>query len=283
MSTSPAERTEHVLELAGSQVHFWVSGPVDAPLVALAHGALMDHRMFDSQVPALVAAGYRVLVWDMRGHGRSKPLGRTPVTVPDLADELLKVLEHVGVTTPVCLVGQSMGGYVTQELVYRHPDRVAAMSIIGATCITMPISRLEWWALRSSRWWLRIWPYGNLRRLVGGEIARRPEVQKYVADASQQVAKDEFVQVWRAVVGSIHPEPGYRIEQPLLLTHGEHDRSGNIARIAPRWAARDPRCRYEVISEASHNANQDNPDRFNTLLLEFLAEHYPVSGRPNDA
>lgn len=62
---------------------------------------------------------------------------------------------------------------------------------------------------------------------------------------------------------------------PLLLTHGEHDRTGNIARIEPAWAERDPHCRYELVPDASHNANQDNADFFNEVLPNFLSEHYP--------
>ncbi len=44
----------------------------------------------------------------------------------------------------------------------------------------------------------------------------------------------------------------------------------------PPRAARDAKCRYELIPDASHNANQDNPEDFNRVLLSFLAEHYPV-------
>ncbi len=59
--------------------------------------------------------------------------------------------------------------------------------------------------------------------------------------------------------------------RPLLVfTHGEHDRTGNIRQIAPRWAARDPHSRYEVIPDAGHTANQDAPQYFNRLLQDFL-------------
>ena len=68
--------TEHTLDRSGSRLHYWLAGPAAAPLVVLAHGMTLDHRMFEQQMPVL-ADTYRVLAWDMRGHGRSQPAGDT--------------------------------------------------------------------------------------------------------------------------------------------------------------------------------------------------------------
>jgi len=62
----------------------------------------------------------------------------------------------------------------------------------------------------------------------------------------------------------------------LLLTHGERDGTGNIRKVAPHWAAREPHCRSVVIPGAGDCANQDNPEFFNRLLLDFLSEHAPT-------
>jgi len=269
-------RTSHVHERNGSALHAWTWGPDDGPWIAMSHGATMDHRMFDPQIPALTGAGYRVMTWDLRGHGRSKPLGKTPLTIRDLTEDWLTILDELGATAPLGFVGQSLGSYLVQDLVLRHPERVSCLVVIGGTCTTAPISWWESLALKSSPFWLRLWPDASLRRAVAKATALRPEVQAYALEATQQLDAREFFQVWNAVAGAIQPRPGYRIEQPLLLTHGDRDRTGNIAKIAPRWAIRDPRCRYEVIPNASHNANQDNPEVFNRILLEFLREHHPV-------
>ena len=270
-------RAEHVVACAGSRVHAWVTGPADGRLVVLCHGASMDHRMFDEQVGPLAEAGFRVLTWDMRGHGHSRPIGRVPVSITDLADDLLAVLDQLGAREPVCVGGQSLGGLVAQELAYRTPERVAALVIIGSTCITMPIARWERWALRSSLCWFRFWPWAHLKRVVAATTARRPQVRSYAREAIDAIPKTDFLQIWRGVTRSMRPDAGYRIEVPLLLTHGELDRTGNIARTAPAWAARDPHCRRVAIPRAGHNANQDNPGFFNRALLDFLSEHYPAT------
>ncbi|MFI7612080.1 alpha/beta fold hydrolase [Nonomuraea terrae] len=268
-----------VSERGGSRLRYWWNGPENGPVVALTHGATMDHRMFDPQVPVLTEAGYRTLAWDLRGHGESKPLGETPLTIADLAGDLLALLDEAGVSRPVCLIGQSLGGYVAQEAVLSRPERVGALVVIGSTCTTMPVARWEAWALKSSPWWFAAWPFGDLRRRMAARTAETPRARAYAYEAIGRLSRREFLEVWRAVAGAVRPRPGYTIEQPLLLTHGEHDTTGNIATTAPKWAARDPNCRYEVIPRAAHNANQDNPAEFNRILLEFLREHHPVAGR----
>lgn len=269
--------TSVVVDRAGSRIHAWVTGPADGPLIVLTHGAAMDHRMFDPQVGPLVAAGYRVLTWDLRGHGDSQPLGRTPILVGDMVDDLRALLEHLDARGPVCAGGQSLGGYVTQELAFRHPSRVSAMVIVGSTCITLPIPWWERLALRSSVGWFAVWPWAHFRRTITRATALTPAVQTYAAEAASRISKRDFIRVWAGLSRSLHAEPGYRIDVPLLLTHGDADRTGNVARTAGDWARRDPRCRYEVIPRASHNANQDNPPAFNRVLLDFLAEHYPAA------
>lgn len=266
-----------VVERADSRVHAWVTGPTEAPLIVLTHGAAMDHRMFDPQVEPLVEAGYRVLTWDLRGHGDSQPLGRSPILVGDMVDDLLALLERLDVRGPICVGGQSLGGYVAQELAFLHPQRVSAMVIVGSTCITLPIPRWEHLALRSSVAWFAVWPWDHFRRTIARATALTPDVQEYAADAASRMSKRDFVRVWSGLSESLHPEPHYRIDIPLLLAHGDADRTGNVARTAGDWARRDPQCRYEVIPKASHNANQDNSPAFNRVLLDFLAEHYPTA------
>ncbi|MEJ5912905.1 alpha/beta fold hydrolase [Pseudokineococcus sp. 1T1Z-3] len=83
--TEPGVR-EVVLHRAGSPAHAWVHGHEGGPLVVCTHGATMDGRMFDAQVGPLVAAGYQVLTWDLRGHG--PPEAFTRLLLAFLAEHL---------------------------------------------------------------------------------------------------------------------------------------------------------------------------------------------------
>lgn len=260
---------EYTLQQPGCVIHYWLTGQGDGPLVVLLHGATMDHRMFDAQIEALAPA-YRVLVWDARGHGESRPVEGSFV-LEDCADDLIAVLDHVG-AEEVVLVGQSMGGYIAQHVYLRQPQRVRAMVIIGSTSIALPYKRWEIWALRATQPLFHLWPYGHFTRLVARSTALKPDVQAYALETIRKLNRDEFLMIWKAVTLAVDEKglPGHNIEVPLLLTHGDHDNTGSIKRQAPAWAAAEPDVEYVVIPEASHNANQDNPAYFNQVLLSFL-------------
>jgi 3-oxoadipate enol-lactonase len=86
---------EYTLQRPRFTLHYWLGGQQDRPLVVLLHGATMDHHMFDEQVKAL-ADEYRVLAWDNRGHGQSRPLGGA-FSLTDSADDLVALLDHLQV------------------------------------------------------------------------------------------------------------------------------------------------------------------------------------------
>jgi 3-oxoadipate enol-lactonase len=256
-----------ILERDGCPLHYWLHGAADKPLIVLTHGATVDHRMFDAQLETLTEH-YRVLTWDMRGHGQSRPMGES-FSVPRAVADLLAILDQIGVQQAV-FVGQSTGGYVGQELVFRHPERVKALVMVDCACITFPRSALDGWLLRATPAILRLYPYDLLLKQTAQASAVTPAARQYMIEAVTPLGKADYVTIMKGVVESLHDEPNYRIDKPLLIVRGEHDHLGSIAQDAPRWAARD-QAQYVVIPNAGHNSNQDNPTAFNRVLSEFLA------------
>jgi pimeloyl-ACP methyl ester carboxylesterase len=115
------------------------TGPQDGPPLVLIHGWNLDGAMtFHRIIPAL-ARRFRVIVPDLRNHGRSDWV-RGPVEIPDLADDVAGILDALGVSGATVL-GFSMGGMVVQELARRHPRHVGSM-ILAATA-SCPISELR--------------------------------------------------------------------------------------------------------------------------------------------
>lgn len=267
----PSPLTQHTIERPGCTIRYWLGGPEDAPLLCFLHGATMNHAMFTPQIEAF-SADYRVLTWDARGHGASRPAAGD-FSLEDCADDLIAILDALGVPQAI-LCGQSMGGYIAQHVYLRAPDRVRAMVIIGSTGMALPYSPLEVWALKASLPLFNIWPYGHFARTVARTTAITPDVRAYALRTIQQLSHDEFLTIWRAVtlVVSTRGLPGHHIRVPLLLTHGDQDITGTIRRDAPKWAAYEPDVRYVVIPAAGHNANQDNPAFFNAALADFLRE-----------
>lgn len=269
--TASIEITAHTLERPGCTIHYWLSGSPDRPLVALTHGATMDHRMFDEQVRALTP-DYRVLTWDVRGHGASQPMTGA-FSLELCAEDLIAILDVVG-AEKVVLGGQSMGGMIAQHVYFRQPERVMAMLMIDTTSIALPYKKWEVLTLKATMPLVNLWPYRHFTETVARGVSIKPQVQQYALEAINQMTKENFLTIWKAVTLAVDEQglPGHHIRVPLLLVHGDHDTLGSIRKQAPTWAASEPDVRYQVIPDAGHNANQDNPAFFNQLLLTFLRE-----------
>ena len=257
----------------GCTLRFWLTGPAERPLIVFTHGAGIDHREWKDTL-TVIAQEYRVLCWDVRGHGQSRP-AENPFTLSRATDDLLALLDTVNVKRAI-LVGHSMGGNISQEVIFRAPQRVQAAVLLGCTCNTQKLSFSEKWQARLGAPLLKLYPADLLRRQSADISADRPEVRAYLYEALGQMSKAEFTAVILELLEGLHEEPGYQIPVPFLLLHGEHDRTGNIRKLAPTWASAEPQCEYEVIPRAGHTANMDNLQVFNQLLLDFLHRHIPV-------
>jgi pimeloyl-ACP methyl ester carboxylesterase len=269
MPVEPAEIFEH----QGCILRYWLEGPPDAPLVAFSHGATCDHTMFDDQMAAATER-YRVLRWDMRGQGQSRPAD-PPFSCAQAADDLAALLDHLG-AGKVALVGQSIGGNVGQEFIFRYPERCAAALFLGCTCSTWRLSladRLILWVAPSL---LALYSTEGLRRAAANGSAVTQRSRERLLAMMEPLSKREIAVIFTEIVRGLHPESGYRIACPILIAYGARDQLGNIRDVAAPWAARDGAPPPSVIPGAGHCANMDNPGAFNALMMSFLAEHYPA-------
>lgn len=118
MATHMAEVSRHA-----TTIHYEVVG--EGPTIVLLHSFLCDRTMWRHQVPPLVTAGWQVVNVDMRGHGLSGP-ALQPFSIYDLADDVVAVLDDVGVERAVWC-GLSIGGMTALRAVLGHRDRVRAL------------------------------------------------------------------------------------------------------------------------------------------------------------
>lgn len=263
---------EHILERKGCPIHYWEGGQPGRPWVFFTHGLCVDHHSFDPLIPA-AAEKYRVLTWDVRGHGQSQPMG-AGFSLALAVEDLLELMQTVG-AEQAAFVGHSNGTYIMQELAFRRPEKVLALVIADGTCITWEHSAFDRWLVGASVKLMRLFPYETLKKAGLPYIAARKDVQDYTYAAYSRLSRHDYLVLAEGLTTCLHPEPGYRITQPLLLVHGAGDQTGDIAKIAPQWAAREPNCQYEVIPDARHFAPLEQPERFNQLVMDFLSKWLP--------
>ncbi len=263
---------------AGSTLRYWTAGPEDAPVVVCTHGITLDHGTFAEQVPALRDAGYRVITWDLRGHGASQPMGEQ-ISVQAAAEDLGVLLDEVGVERAV-LVGESFGGLVIQEFYRCQPQRVMALVLVGSPALGYRPRGHERLYGRIPPFILRLWPEGHLRRVAPSFMSKKPAVQRYVARAIKALSKADMVTVTEAALEGIEEYPPLdKVEVPVLAIHGEAERAMVVRMIQQMlhgWAADDALVHREVIPDAGHLPHNDNPTAFSESLLQFLRQHVPT-------
>ncbi len=138
------ERPDHtvVRTLDGAQLAVWdlEGGAADAPVVVLPHCWGCSHEVWLPVTRRLREEGYRVVLYDQRGHGASTR-GTAPLTIETLAHDLTAVLDGTDVRD-VVLAGHSMGGMTIMSLATHRPD--------GAQGARR--RRRCWWRLRQQAW-----------------------------------------------------------------------------------------------------------------------------------
>ena len=114
------------------------AGPDDGPLVILAHGFPELAFSWRHQIPALAAAGYRVLAPDQRGYGgSSRPEAVEAYDIAALTGDLVGLIDAVGAER-AAIVGHDWGATVAWSVPLLHPDRVAAVAGLSVPPVPRP-------------------------------------------------------------------------------------------------------------------------------------------------
>jgi pimeloyl-ACP methyl ester carboxylesterase len=229
----------------------WCASWGNGPAVLLLHGGLGNAGNWGRQVPAILAAGYRVIVMDTRGHGRSSWDG-TPFSYQRLAEDAVAVLEHFGVAR-AAVVGWSDGADTGLILPMQHPERVAGLVFFACNVDASGVKPFE------------------MTETIGRIFARH--VADHAALSPDPGGFDAMQQAVGLMQGS---QPNLtaadlgRVAVPVLSLIGESDEF--ITRAHAEYiAASVPGARFRLLAEISHFAPLQRPEVFNATVLDFLA------------
>ena len=136
---------EYAIQMQGGPIRYWTDTDAGegAPWLAFLPGLTADHRLFDRQMEHFSGKA-NCLVWDPPAHGDSRPFA-LDFTMDGFAHMLHDVLADAGATKPV-LVGQSMGGYVSQAFIDLYPGEAAGFISVDSA----PLKRKSPWIPRRS-------------------------------------------------------------------------------------------------------------------------------------
>lgn len=122
------------LKVGDIDVHVQRMGPADASMtVVLLHGLLYDSlaSYYFTVGPALAELGIDVVMYDLRGHGRSSRPA-SGYKLEQFVEDLRGMLDELGIDHPVHLVGNSFGGTIAFGFAAAHPERTASILFMEA-------------------------------------------------------------------------------------------------------------------------------------------------------
>jgi pimeloyl-ACP methyl ester carboxylesterase len=255
---------ELTLKTKHAEIHYWIRPGITNKWVILLHGAGMDHRMFADQVDA-VPSEYSLLLWDARCHGKSAC--EVPFDFNDALQDLLSIMQVEQIARAV-IIGQSMGGNIAQELAMTHPDMVEGLVIIDATRNAQTMSGIEKFYVKITPALLALYPRNLLIEQSAKACGAKQSTREYARDCFERMPQDSFVNVMSSLFTCIKPNESYLEPCPVLLLCGDQDTSGNIKKVMHQW----PNQTVNIIPEAGHNSNQDQPEIVNRLIVDFLQD-----------
>ncbi len=122
---------KNLIETNNIKLHALTDGPENGTSVVLLHGFPEFHYGWRKQVPALAAAGFRVIVPDQRGYNLSdKPKGISSYDIDILAKDIIGLLDHFGIEKTF-LVGHDWGAAVAWTIALNHPERLKKLAILN--------------------------------------------------------------------------------------------------------------------------------------------------------
>ena len=253
----------------GIVTHCVMEGPADAPVVTLSHSLASSLEMWEAQIPALVGR-YRVLRYDIRGHGGSEvPPG--PYTLEMLADDVLGLLDALGVKRTHFL-GLSMGGMIGQAVALKRPDVLASLVLADTACRMAPEAGPLWDAriATAQEQGMAALAEGTLERwFTQPFITRAPEVVDRLRMLIRTTAPQGFVSCSQAIRALDYADRLHEIRIPTLIIVGQDDLGTPVATSELMHAA-IAGSQLAVLPSAAHLSNIEQAEHFNQTLLDFL-------------
>jgi pimeloyl-ACP methyl ester carboxylesterase len=257
----------------------------NGPVAVLIHGHSADLRTWNYQLRPLVDAGFRVIRYDVRGHGRSM-VPPTGYTWENYAADLRDLLDRLNVERPVTeslgvpavhLVGLSMGGGIALQFALDNPGRSLSLVLVDSALPGFTYSeefsaqiealveavRAEGPRAAFERLWLAHPFFDGVRRYPERFALVREMVLGYQAADYREEAMAEAAEQPQVI------ERLSEIGAPALVVVGEND-VPDFRLIADILAANLPNARQVVMADCWHLPPLEKPEAFNETLVGFL-------------
>lgn len=250
------------------QLSYDLVGPAGAPVVVLSHGLATDREMW-ADVATTLAANFRVLRYDSRGHGRS-PVGQGAFDLNDLASDIVSLLDRESIAS-AHVAGLSMGGMAAMTLALSNPRRLASLIVCDARGDAPAAYRASW----DDR-------IGKVRE-GGLEAIVEPTIRRWFTSAFLQdertVARVRSMILRTSVEGYCRSADALKgldctrhlptLQLPVLFLVGEQD-PGAPVEVMQAMHQATPASQFVVVREAGHVSAMEQPKAVADAIAAFV-------------
>jgi len=252
-------------------LNYELSGKEDAPVVVLSHSLASSMIMWNPQLEAL-ENNFRVLRYDMRGHGQSDaPQG--PYSLEMLARDVIALIDNLGIGS-MHFVGLSIGGMIGQSLALTYPDRLTSVTLCDTSSILPDEAKTAFQdrivAARKDGMSGQIDATMERWFTPGFLKSDRPEVTM-IRDQIVATPPAGYIGCSEAICQLNYLDRLPEITLPTLIMVGEQDPGTPVAAsiaIQERIAG----SQLVILPSAQHLSNIEQAEAFNKALLEFLLQ-----------
>jgi 3-oxoadipate enol-lactonase len=255
-----------------TNLHFLDLNPKGSPAVLLLHGLGANSSSWILQFDALVEAGFRPIAPDAPGFGKS-PYDGHGWSIPRVSSVMAELINELNVS-PVHVVGISMGGTIAQQLVLDYSHLINKLILVNTFSILRP-KRVSGWLYFLQRF--------LLVHLLGVPTQANFVSKRIFPGEDQQEQRDRLIQqlseadprAYRAAMRSLgffnSSKRLREISTPTLVVSS--DRDTTVPADSQKFLAEHiSSARQVVIQNAGHAVTIDQPEQFNTVMLEFLTD-----------
>jgi pimeloyl-ACP methyl ester carboxylesterase len=266
------------IKLSDGYTHYELKGTEDAKTILLVHGNAAPCCTWDNNYNELVNAGFRVLRYDIYGHGFSDRPDYKEYS-KDLYDrQIIELLDKLNIKDPIYLAGTSQGGCVCGYFITKHPEKVEKLALLSPL-YDFKVEKV--FAIMKSKivgeYYLSVF---------GDKFFTDPSRGLYTDDKKEELTRKLEQQIHykgkkKAVLANLrgnaldntkeYYEQIRNLNIPLLLTWGENDKS------IPRESIESLRqlnanIQYHEIKYANHLAHYEFSEQINKILIDFFKD-----------
>lgn len=276
VNRSAASPTTRFLAVAGGRIAYDDAGT--GPLVLMLPGLGDLRQEYRHLVPLLIAAGYRAVTMDLRGHGETSA-GWADHGATALADDAVALLRHLD-AGPAILIGTSMGAAAVAAAAAKAPERVTKIVLVGPFVRDMPPAS----GLKAAMLWLMIriglvgpWApaawlafYDSLYpgRKPADHAAYRAALKASLGEPGRMAALRAMMLASKADVAALLPA----VRAETLVVMGSRDPDFPDPEAEARTVAGLLRGRMTMIDGAGHYPHAELPEETARAILPFIAE-----------